>query len=361
MRSERGLGKVSNALEFSDDDDDFVTPAEHFGKSKPASVQIDEKKKMSDNAADMLAEESKKNTKKRNRGTEDMKVSNMDAHLVEGSRRRTINKAVNGISTARPAGRQVAKPMQEGKHDNAGNEPKKSNGRSHEGYLQKKFTPAIISDLFMKLSEQQVQWVKKTGFGELLNFESSRYPHKLGYNLAQAFDVGNCALVLKCGTIEINDKEVNNVLGLPMGNLVLTTDRTETNSTVWAGQFKEKAGCEISPTMLRDSMVLSKDADVIFKLNFLVMIYNFFIEGHQNRYLNRDVLKLELDLDACGRYNWCRLLIDKLRTSHTYWAAEKEKRSFTGSLTFLTVCIHEDIGLSQDFHYLKGDNFWLVA
>lgn len=70
MRSERGLGKVSNALEFSDDDDDFVTPAEHFGKSKPASVQIDEKKKMSDNAADMLAEESKKNTKKRNRGTE---------------------------------------------------------------------------------------------------------------------------------------------------------------------------------------------------------------------------------------------------------------------------------------------------
>ena len=84
-------------------------------------------------------------------------------------------------------------------------------------------------------------------------------------------------------------------------------------------------------------MILSKDADVIFKLNFLVMIYNFFIEGHQNRYLNRDVLKLELDLDACGRYNWCRLLIDKLRTSHTYWAAEKEKRSFTGSLTFLTV------------------------
>ena len=53
-----------------DEDDDFVTPAEHFEKSKLASVQIDGKKNMFDKAVRMQAEDVKKRTTKRNREIE---------------------------------------------------------------------------------------------------------------------------------------------------------------------------------------------------------------------------------------------------------------------------------------------------
>ena len=43
-RSERGIGKVSLGTELTDDDDDFETPAEHFGKTK--SIRMQKKPRM---------------------------------------------------------------------------------------------------------------------------------------------------------------------------------------------------------------------------------------------------------------------------------------------------------------------------
>lgn len=208
--------------------------------------------------------------------------------------------------------------------------------RAYEGYLEKKFSPSIIKDIIKNLTVEQANWVRSTGFGELLSFDMSCHAHKLGYNLVQAFDVERCALVMKCGTIEINDRLVHRVIGLPRGQILLTESDSESDVDVWGGQFGKKAGCKIPPRTVRDRISESRNADRIFKLNFLVMVYNFFIEGHQNRYVNRDVLRLGLNLDACGQYNWCRLLIDKLQSSCTYWKADI-KRIFTGSLPFLTV------------------------
>lgn len=208
--------------------------------------------------------------------------------------------------------------------------------RAYEGYLEKKISPSIIKDIIKNLTVEQANWVRSTGFGELLSFDMSCHAHKLGYNLVQAFDVERCALVMKCGTIEINDRLVHRVIGLPRGQILLTESDSESDVDVWGGQFGKKAGCKIPPRTVRDRLSESRNADRIFKLNFLVMVYNFFIEGHQNRYVNRDVLRLGLNLDACGQYNWCRLLIDKLQSSCTYWKADI-KRIFTGSLPFLTV------------------------
>ncbi|KAL1810851.1 hypothetical protein ACET3Z_020916 [Daucus carota] len=43
------------------------------------------------------------------------------------------------------------------------------------------------------------------------------------------------------------------------------------------------------------------------------------------------------NLDECGQYNWCKLLIDKLRKTHAYWAQHKW-RNFVGPLAFLIYC-----------------------
>ena len=64
----------------------------------------------------------------------------------------------------------------------------------------------------------------------------------------------------------------------------------ETTYDIWACQFLEKRTCMVSPIMVRDKMLQSREADITFKLNFLVMIYNFFIEGHQNRHVMSDIV-----------------------------------------------------------------------
>lgn len=64
------------------------------------------------------------------------------------------------------------------------------------------------------------------------------------------------------------------------------------------------------------------------------MMYNFFIESNQNGFLTRDVLRFSGDIENCVKYNWCRLLIEKLKVTHSYWAKDT-KRDFVGPLLFL--------------------------
>lgn len=210
--------------------------------------------------------------------------------------------------------------------------------RTYGNYIQKKFSPTIMSDVIGGLSEEQKRWVRDTGFGELLKFRMLHYTHQLGYNVVKAFNSEKCTLELDAGIIQIDDKTVEKVLGLPRGAKEIVFDETNESISEWGAQFQGCKGCLITPRMLRDKIIGSKMVDKQFKMNFLVMLYNFFIEGNQSRYLIRDVLKSGLDINDCGKYNWCQLLVDKLKKTHMFWAGDK-KRNFTGALPFLIVRI----------------------
>ncbi|WOG95850.1 hypothetical protein DCAR_0415179 [Daucus carota subsp. sativus] len=191
-----------------------------------------------------------------------------------------------------------------------------------------------MSDVLANLSDEQRKWVTTTGFGDILSFRQMWYAHTLGYNVVSAFNSRNCSLELKAGTIEISDKTVRSVLGLPMGSEIIEPGDNEERVSLWGEQFEGCLVCKVSPMTLSNRIQGNREANTEFKLNFLVLLYNFFIDGNQNMYLNRDVLRYSMDIDHCGKYNWCRLLIEKLRVSHDYWSAVKS-RYFTGSLTFL--------------------------
>ncbi|KAL1826992.1 hypothetical protein ACET3Z_005404 [Daucus carota] len=48
----------------------------------------------------------------------------------------------------------------------------------------------------------------------------------------------------------------------------------------------------------------------------------------------RDIVSFSDDIDNCANYNWCGLLIEKLKRKHAFWNEERS-RDFTGSLPFL--------------------------
>ncbi|WOG95314.1 hypothetical protein DCAR_0414628 [Daucus carota subsp. sativus] len=82
--------------------------------------------------------------------------------------------------------------------------PKKT--RTYKRYLQKKFTPAIITDTIANLSEAQSKWVRKAGFEHVLRHRNRIFPHRMAYNVVEAFDSEKCALVLQAGTVYITER-----------------------------------------------------------------------------------------------------------------------------------------------------------
>ncbi|WOH08746.1 hypothetical protein DCAR_0728194 [Daucus carota subsp. sativus] len=84
-------------------------------------------------------------------------------------------------------------------------------------YLQKKFSPEHFTNMIVNLSEAQSNWVKKTGFEHLLHHRNMIYPHRVGYNIMEAFNSEKCALILQAGMVVITERLVHNVMGLPLG------------------------------------------------------------------------------------------------------------------------------------------------
>ncbi|KAF1001375.1 hypothetical protein AG4045_025685 [Apium graveolens] len=211
---------------------------------------------------------------------------------------------------------------------------KKKKVRIYKRYIQKKFSPSIMRDVIGNLSKSQVEWVKSTGFGELLHFRMEHYAHNLGYNIAESFDGKSCSVKLKAGVIKIDDRVVHSVMGLPIGDEIIICNEDSAVCDIWAEQFSGFVSSQISPLMVRDKILENRQADTNFKWNFLVMLYNFFIESNQNLFLKRDILRFSGNIENCGKYNWCQILVEKLKKTHTYWAANT-KRHFAGPLAFL--------------------------
>lgn len=148
-----------------------------------------------------------------------------------------------------------------------------------------------MTDVIGNLSEPQMKWLNATGLGELLYFLMESYAHKLGYNVVESFDAKTCSIKVKAGEIKIDDGIVHKVMGLPMGDELIEFNEKNTSYAVWAEQFPGSASSQITPLMVRDKLLANRRADSNFKWNFLMMVYNFFIESNQNRYMTRDMLR----------------------------------------------------------------------
>ena len=77
------------------------------------------------------------------------------------------------------------------------------------------------------LTPEQRQWVRRTGFGFLLDFQLEMLPAKLAYNVLQIFDHNTVSLKLKNNDIDITEEDVSDVLGLPYGGLRIILDSDE--------------------------------------------------------------------------------------------------------------------------------------
>ncbi|KAL1809459.1 hypothetical protein ACET3Z_026449 [Daucus carota] len=316
----------------TEDEDDFVTPGEKFtssGKKRPAQSGTRDAGSNSSRQGKLVRSRQNNNVP-----TESFKDFKLDTELnvqsngliarkgLSADKRQKVDVDVLGTSRMGEGGRVPRPQVNQGK-------PKKA--RSYDGYIQKKFAPLIMTDVIANLSPAQRNWVISTGFKHLLHFRMTTYPHRLGYNVVNAFCSRSCALRVKGGDVLITEKLVHNIMGLPLGDGRISLKAGRLARTPWDEQYPSNA---ITPKMIRDKLLESRTVDYNFKMNFLILVYNFFIQGNQNSFVARDMLSFRGNIDNCGEYNWCSLLIEKLKKTHQYWSAEKW-RNFSGPLPFL--------------------------
>lgn len=223
-------------------------------------------------------------------------------------------------------------------NDNIG-KIRRRNRKTFEHWLLIRFQPKFLTEAIKSLSPSQRNWVKRTGFGSLLNFRMNEYPQSLGYYLALSFKNHCSSLCYNNVTIPVNDEDVHEVLGIPMGGRQIVFMRSTHTDDLWRGQFirPDRVGWKVTANMVCDAIKRSDDANRMFKLNFLVLMTNILIEGPTNPYVKQTVIGFTGDLDRCSDFNWCQYLVSQLKIATVSWVDNPENKYYTGSVPFLVV------------------------
>lgn len=194
--------------------------------------------------------------------------------------------------------------------------------------------------MLSSLSEEQKNWVKETGFGDLLEFDLEMLPGKFSYNVLQIFEHNSVSLRLSNGHINIVEEDVVDVLGLPKGRdtiMLGSHDYYEERIANWQAQFPmtKKDQEQITTSKVVDRM---KELGLTenFKLNFLIVMSNVLVGTSSNAYVDKQLLRFDHDLDKCFNCNWAEYLLNALVSATASWNCSASL-FFNGSLIFLTV------------------------
>ena len=196
-------------------------------------------------------------------------------------------------------------------------------------------SPRILSEMIYYLNEDQRQWVKNSGFEQILDFNLELLPAKLAYNVLQVFNHNNISVKIRNGNINITNEDVFDCLGLPhTGNSITfgSHDKYRERIDNWYAQFPND---RITTFQVVQEMKGSGVTEN-FKLNFLIVLSNVLMRTSTHSYVERDLLRFDDDLDRCCHYNWAEYLIKNLVHATLVWN-RTVSLFYSGSLIFLTV------------------------
>uniref|UniRef100_A0A164YJH4 Ubiquitin-like protease family profile domain-containing protein n=1 Tax=Daucus carota subsp. sativus TaxID=79200 RepID=A0A164YJH4_DAUCS len=195
-------------------------------------------------------------------------------------------------------------------------------------------SPRLLTEMLFFLTEDQKNWVKKSAFRNLLDFKLEMLPSKIASKVLQSFDHYSVSLEIKSGKIDITEKEVFNVLGIPCGGKPVEevfNDITKKRMEDWLAQFPNE---QITTRQVLDKVRKAPVTDV-FKIHFLRVVSEVLFGTSTHSYVTKYLVNFE-DLDKTVNYNWAELLMKHLVNAKESWLCT-ESDFFRGPLVFLTL------------------------
>lgn len=205
-----------------------------------------------------------------------------------------------------------------------------------------RISPKVLSEIISSLSQEQQTWVRNAGFGSLLYFNLGGLPQRLAFKVLQAFDDASCMLKIQNGNIKITEREIYHILGLPYeGDEVVIAQGDSRHERIfqWRAQFPVSDGQSlIKASEVVDRMKQGRNADELFKMNFLIIITNVLIRSNTNNFVSQMILSFDDELDNCAQYNWAAYLIKNLVITKERWM-RTTSLFYSGPMIFLVVSI----------------------
>ncbi|KAI3516481.1 hypothetical protein L1887_15398 [Cichorium endivia] len=280
---------VDTALDV--DDEDFVNPpkgAAVVTKGQPVQGVAKEKQSVTPNRyQDTILIESTtvKKRKARNVGSSSKVAENSVAkHVIEQMKEIRSKRKFETANFTKKTKRTTEKVKKIDKnHGKRSTEIVRKVDRSYGPGLRRlpsRMTPSRITMAVKTLSDIQKKAVEEMGFGAMLSLKMEYVPGLLNYYILDNYDPQHNMIVLENAVIEITPELVHKLLGLPIGGLdFFNIPNCEKDNIIlqrWKAQYP---GRKYSGEAYLKMIKHSEEDDKMFRLNFLTLFINTFIES----------------------------------------------------------------------------------
>ncbi|GJU37285.1 hypothetical protein Tco_1185639 [Tanacetum coccineum] len=205
--------------------------------------------------------------------------------------------------------------------------------------LQTRSSPKALCNAMLQLKPNQKACFEEIGFGGMVEFKVDGILSKLGLYVVDNFDDNKMEIKLSKGSIVLTKDMIEEMLGLKNEGLDIlegNPNRDDEMVRNWKQQYGD--GKEIKPTNVKMRMRKSAEADLNFKLNFIVLFTSIMGNIRQKGVCDTTILDYITPNTNLSNINWCEYVWRALKTCKKGWKKGKKDSYFRGPLTVLTMC-----------------------
>ncbi|GJT10581.1 hypothetical protein Tco_0857623, partial [Tanacetum coccineum] len=204
---------------------------------------------------------------------------------------------------------------------------------------RKRTRETSMSEAEKKIKPNQKACLEEIGFWGMVEFKVDGIPSKLRLYVVDNFDDNKMEIKLSKGSIVLTKDMIGDMLGLKNEGLDIlegNPNRDDEMVRNWKQQYGDAK--EIKPDDVKMRMRKSNEADLNFKLNFIVLFTSIMGNIRQKGVCDTSILDYITPSTNLSNVNWCEYVWRALKTCKKGWKKGKKDSYFRGPLTVLTMC-----------------------
>ncbi|KAI3755081.1 hypothetical protein L1987_54874 [Smallanthus sonchifolius] len=214
---------------------------------------------------------------------------------------------------------------------------KQENDTTEKG--KKRSSPAQFFKCIGILRGNQIEGVKRMGFGRLLKLKMDGISAKIGHFVVDSFCPKKMQIIVQKHKIKIDCQAIQQLLGVPCGEVTIESMsklKTRDDSVIeWRNRYPINF---VAPTELASNIENAEDEDCFnFRMDFLMCFLAVMLECHGQQRCKENILDKLTSETNFSNINWCAYIIDSMRGCKKRWKRNDRGVPFSGSLAILTL------------------------
>ncbi|CAI9299437.1 unnamed protein product [Lactuca saligna] len=205
-------------------------------------------------------------------------------------------------------------------------------------------TPGLMKDVVSSLTSEQKDWVKRMGFKAFLKINIKSIPLKLCHFVLKHYDEGTNSILIKGKKIKITKEKNHKVFGLPKtGKSLFDLDKVSEDHQVFDGWMKELEDGKANETNYKKIIQKSEQVDMNFKLGFIALFVNTFVESIPMGTNNLVPVRALVEVDDISKIDWCAYFLYYVKKSKRRWLPDNPKCYYIGPMLLLLLIYCDEI------------------